>query len=83
MQKYTTLYYTFIRASHIGKAIKLIIKVNYIYKLSKISDTFNNYFPIQKIVNPYISGLSEDWATNSQQQLIKQAKTLHKEKKIL
>ena len=42
-----------------------------------------NYFPIQKIVNPYISGLSEDWATNSQQQLIKQGKTLHKEKKNL
>jgi hypothetical protein len=41
------------------------------------------YFPIQKIVNPYISGLSEDWATNSQQQLIKQGKTLHKEKKNL
>jgi len=40
-------------------------------------------FPIQKIVNPYISGLSEDWATNSQQQLIKQGKTLHKEKKNL
>ena len=39
--------------------------------------------PIQKIVNPYISGLSEDWATNSQQQLIKQGKTLHKEKKNL
>ncbi|MBX7139994.1 MAG: hypothetical protein K1X63_02860, partial [Chitinophagales bacterium] len=33
-----------------------------------------------KSVNPYISGLSEDWATNSQQQLIKQGKTLHKEK---
>lgn len=42
-----------------------------------------SYFPIQKIVNPYISGLSEDWATNSQQQLIKQGKTLHKEKKNL
>ncbi len=42
-----------------------------------------DYFPIQKIVNPYISGLSEDWATNSQQQLIKQGKTLHKEKKNL
>ena len=41
------------------------------------------YLPIQKIVNPYISGLSEDWATNSQQQLIKQGKTLHKEKKNL
>ena len=41
------------------------------------------HFPIQKIVNPYISGLSEDWATNSQQQLIKQGKTLHKEKKNL
>ena len=44
---------------------------------------FKGYFPIQKIVNPYISGLSEDWATNSQQQLIKQGKTLHKEKKNL
>ena len=43
----------------------------------------DSYFPIQKIVNPYISGLSEDWATNSQQQLIKQGKTLHKEKKNL
>jgi hypothetical protein len=43
----------------------------------------DDYFPIQKIVNPYISGLSEDWATNSQQQLIKQGKTLHKEKKNL
>ncbi len=42
-----------------------------------------NKKPIQKIVNPYISGLSEDWATNSQQQLIKQGKTLHKEKKNL
>ncbi|MBS1748777.1 MAG: hypothetical protein JST63_02610 [Bacteroidetes bacterium] len=41
------------------------------------------YFPIQKIVNPYLSGLSEDWATNSQQQPIKQGKTLHKEKKNL
>jgi len=42
-----------------------------------------SYFPIQKIVNPYISGLSEDWATNSQQQPIKQGKTLYKEKKNL
>lgn len=34
-----------------------------------------------KIVNPYISGLSEVWATNSQQQPIKQGKTLNREKK--
>jgi hypothetical protein len=43
----------------------------------------DSYFPIQKLVNPYVSGLSEDRATNSQQQLIKQGKTLHKEKKNL
>ena len=37
--------------------------------------------PIQKIVNPYISGLSEDWATNSQQRLYYQRKLLNKERK--
>ncbi len=25
------------------------------------------YFPIQKIENPLLSGISADWATNSQQ----------------
>ena len=42
-----------------------------------------DHFSIKKVVNPYILELSEDWATNSQQQLNKQGKTLHKEKKNL
>lgn len=55
----------------------------YFLKNIQVYFSINFYFPIQKIVNPYISGLFEDWATNSQQQLIKQGKTLHKEKKNL
>jgi len=36
---------------------------------------------MQKLMNPLLSMLSEDRATNSQQGMIKQGKALHKEKK--
>ena len=41
----------------------------------------NDYFPIQKIQVTDISGVSADWATNSQQDYLNQVQTLHKQEK--